>query len=312
MAADTCENHVTAPIDQYELALKRASDNKKTPAMGKKVYNALTAAYDAVGMNQQNKALELLDKISDEKISSYETVQIENYYAYVYFSMDNYPRAIEAYNNLLSNRALPVETGTQTLYTLAQMNILEEHYCDGIKIAKLFLKVTGETGKDKYAKSRANTNKLIAQAYYSLDDYTNSNLYIDKAIQLKQKAGETISESLYQMEYLNYFELNDMEKAIESLESMKTNYPRSEMLIHLAWAYDKVGRHEDSEAMLDYLVKNDIVDKNSYVVTLADIMRKNNQAKEACNLLREKFGKDAKSKLSKDSDLYAECYLIQS
>ena len=122
MAADTCENHVTAPIDQYELALKRASDNKKTPAMGKKVYNALTAAYDAVGMNQQNKALELLDKISDEKISSYETVQIENYYAYVYFSMDNYPRAIEAYNNLLSNRALPVETGTQTLYTLAQMN----------------------------------------------------------------------------------------------------------------------------------------------------------------------------------------------
>ena len=58
-------------------------------------------------------------------LNSYEVAQMWNFYAFIYFSQDNYREATRAYENVLQQPELPLGLETTTMFTLTQLYFQE-------------------------------------------------------------------------------------------------------------------------------------------------------------------------------------------
>ena len=304
-----CEGHVSSLVESYKSLHDNASSKSK-PGMSSAVYKTLNAAQHRADYGQQSRALLILDSIPLDKISAAERSYVQSYYAFVYSNLNNFPRTIESYEALVLNESAPQSMVVSAFYTLSQLYYLQRDYCEAIRLADYYLVMLKGSDEDGISESVGKANSLIANAYMTLKDFKNSLSYADEAYSMMREAGKAVPETLYVTRYLGRMKLGDMDQAIESLESMKAAYPDSDKLVYLAWAYNKAGRMEESKATLADLVGRGIIDKDKYVLTLAEYLQGNNQGPEACALLREKFGDEAGSMLDNDSSLYAECFLV--
>ena len=57
-----------------------------------------------------------------------------NYWGYIYFSEENYPKAMEAYRKLLAEPESTIPLRVASLYTLAQLNFVNEDFEAGVKV----------------------------------------------------------------------------------------------------------------------------------------------------------------------------------
>ena len=75
---------------------------------------------------------ELLDK--KDSLRSYDRSVMWNYWGYIYYSEENYPQAMQAYRNLLAEPESTIPLRVASLYTLAQLNFVEENFEKGVEV----------------------------------------------------------------------------------------------------------------------------------------------------------------------------------
>ena len=69
---------------------------------------------------------EILNELlqNKESLKSYDRSVMWNYWGYIYFSEENYPKAMEAYRKLLAEPESTIPLRVASLYTLAQLNFV--------------------------------------------------------------------------------------------------------------------------------------------------------------------------------------------
>lgn len=247
-------------------AKKKAEDKEKTkaPLIRKKTYDRLTKAQDQLQVKDYQGAIKTLDKIKgSRRLNSTELAQLWNFYAYIYFSQDLYPQAIEAYQTLLEQPNLQLGIKTSTLYTLSQLNFLMENYAQALARIQQWIDLSEKPSSDAFA--------LLGQAYYKLEQFKKSIPALEQAIELRKSTGKKVKENWYLLLRANHYELKDYKSMAGVLTELITIYPKPQYFRDLAGAYSQLGDTKKQLGVMESMYEKGQLTKPSQVKNLANL-----------------------------------------
>ena len=240
-------------------------ETRRTPALRNKVYEKLAEAQafaEAKDMNSAAKVLdEMIEKGGKNALNSYELANVFNLYAFIHYSREDYPRALDAYENVVSQPDIPLAMEINTRYTIAQLYFVQEKWREGIDALLKWFDMT-ET-------PNANAYVLLSQGYYQLKDYDKSLANVEKAISMYEEKGKVPKEQWYNLARFLYFEKNDVEATVDVLETLLKYYPKKQYWVQISHLYGEQKKETDQLAAMETAYVQDFLDKGTEQVTMA-------------------------------------------
>lgn len=224
-------------LAQEEESAAAQQPTRKTPAMRERVYTVLSEAQACAEMDDYTCAMENLADVREmDDLNSYETAQMWNFYAFIYYGQDRLDDALEAYLNVLAQPDLPIGMETDTIYTVAQLYQATERYTEALEMLDRWFAVAVNPGPQPFY--------LKAVIHYQLEQYRAGIEPISTAIRLADERGEEPEEGWYQLLNVFYFEMEDYPNVIRTLTTMVEMWPKREHLTQLAGIYGQEGDDE--------------------------------------------------------------------
>ncbi len=246
-------------------AKKQERETRRTPALRNKVYEQLSEAQTFIEAKQYDEALEILFKMESaggkRELNSYELANLYNLFAFVYYSQENYPKALEAYRNVVAQPDIPLAMEINTRYTVAQLYFVMEDWQSGIDALKEWFKVADSPSAQAYV--------LLGQGYYQLKDYDQSLANTLTAVNMYKDKGKVPKEQWYSLLRFLYFEKNQVDKTIEVLEEMIAYYPKKQYWVQLSHMYGEARDEKKQLAAMDTAYVQDFLNKDREQVTMA-------------------------------------------
>ena len=200
---------------------------------------------------------EILDELSEKKsnLRSYDRSVMWNYYGYLYFSEERYLDAMQAYRNLLAEPESTIPLRVASLYTLAQLNFVEEDYEEGVKVLLQWM--------EEVEIITAQGWSLLGQAYFQLGTEQSSASekldYYEKALESMLSAVQTAEieeykpkENWYVLMAACFSELESrigkeesLYKQLDIYEILVNQYPKKLYFIQLGGIYGQLSRELD-------------------------------------------------------------------
>ncbi|WP_339862005.1 hypothetical protein [Paremcibacter congregatus] len=227
---------------------------RRTPALSEKIYKVLGKAQEQADAENYPAALQILEEdlgSKIDKLNSYERAQYYNFKGFLYYSQENYPNALKAYENVLRQENLPAAMEDTTVYTMAQLYFIQEDYNKSIEMMNRWM--------EYQPNPTAQPLVLLGQAYYSLGtiegvakaeavrNFKKGIPYILQAIQLYEDAEKEPKENWYLLLRVMYFEMQDYQKVVDILEILVNKWPKKEYWLQLAGMYGEMASDEKDE-----------------------------------------------------------------
>ena len=218
-------------------------ETRRTPAMRERVYSRLSEAQACAELDDTECAMELLAEVRDmDNLNSYETAQMWNFYAFIYFGQENYREAISAYEMVLVQPDLPLGMVTTTMFTLTQLYFQLEQYQQSLDALARWFSVAENPGPEPYY--------LRAQIHYQLQQYSEGVESILQTIEVAQIQGKTAQENWYRLLNVFYYELEDFPNVINVLRTLIESWSKRDYFIQLSAMYGQEG--EDNKQLALY------------------------------------------------------------
>ena len=218
-------------------------ETRRTPAMRERVYSRLSEAQACAELDDTECAMELLAEVRDmSNLNSYEMAQMWNFYAFIYFGLDNYREAIRAYEMVLVQEDLPLGMETTTIFTLCQLYFQLEQYQQSLDMLARWFDVAENPGPDPYY--------LRAQIHYQLQQFREGIEPVRQAIEVAQNQSKTVQENWYRLLNVFYYELEEFPNVINVLRTLIESWSKREYFIQLSAMYGQEG--EDNKQLALY------------------------------------------------------------
>ncbi len=234
-----------------EKDAKPKRSTRRTPAIRAKVYEKLNEAQVAAEEKRYKDAIKSLDNLRDTSgknaLNSYELANLYNLYAFVYFTLEDYDKALGAYLNVVKQPDIPEAMELNTKFTIAQLYFVKEDYRGGVKTLLEWFKAKKDLGEEP----GANAYALLAQGYYQLKDLDKSLKYIEVAIDDYQSRGKVPKEQWWGLQRFLYYEKNDINKVIAILEEAMKHYQKKAYWLQLSAMYNEKKRESDATAAME-------------------------------------------------------------
>ncbi len=236
---------------------------------------------------------ELLEK--RDSLRSYDRSVMWNYWGYVYFSEERYSDAMQAYKNLLAEPESTIPLRVASLFTLAQLNFVNEDYEEGVKVLLQWM--------DEVEVVTAQGWSLLGQAYFQVGTDKKSESekldYYEKALESMLSAVQTAEleeykpkENWYVLMAACYNELSlrigkeeSLYKQLDIYEILVNLYPKKMYFIQLGGIYGQLSRELDYMITLNAAYQKDLLDKESEYLALAQLLLLNNNPYWAAKVL---------------------------
>jgi tetratricopeptide (TPR) repeat protein len=184
-------------------------------------YKALSAIHEFLDKQQYALALKQLKTLQERvkgtsRSKAYEQAVVLQTLGYAYSSMEDYSKAIQAFEASLGLDALPAQVAHDVRYSLAQLYMATEQYAVAAKSLEAWFKETKA--------SPAEAHVLAASAYYYLKRYTQAIPHIMAAIDLAEKP----QESWHQLHLAARLEMKQYHHAAQVLEILISQFPEKE------------------------------------------------------------------------------------
>ncbi|AWB69054.1 hypothetical protein C2869_16415 [Saccharobesus litoralis] len=263
-------------------AVKEAKKSKRVPALRAKVYSQLARAQKLADEGKPTEAIEALDNVSRKKASmnSYEIAMMNNFYAFIYYNQENFKKAIDHFKHVVAEEAIPDSLRLSTLYSLAQLAMMEEDYDLAIDYLNQWMANAGD-------KVNAKSYVLLSQAYYQKKDYQNALKPLEKAIAMFKAEGMNVEESWLVLQRAIYFELKQPEKVVEVLVEMVKLFDKPEYWIQLSNMYGELEEEAKQMAIMEVAYQRGFVTKRSDILTLAQLYVFNEVPYKGAELLQK-------------------------
>lgn len=275
-----------------------AAEEKKTrkvPAMREKTYKKLAEAQVMIDPESAPReegepapeptgtprdAVALLMKLMESKgLNSYEMAQIWNTLAFAYYTLEDIPNTIRAYENILKQGTISEALELSSLRALFQLYYSEEQYLKSIEFINKWQALKGVPD--------AQVTFIKATAYYQAEDFRSS---LREAIRVEDIAVEqdkTMKENWWYLQVVLYNELNDTDNVIRVLEKLIVNYPKKQYWLHLAGMYSEKGRDDASLSAYYAAYIQGFLVKESEVIMLAQRLLGAESAFEASQVIEK-------------------------
>ena len=240
-------------------------ETRKTPAMRERVYSRLSEAQECADEGDMACARELLDRVREmSNLNSYEIAQMWNFYAFIYFTQDNYREATRAYENVLQQPELPLGLETTTMFTLTQLYFQEERFEESLGMLDRCFALTPTPAPDPYI--------LKAQIYYSLERFQEGIEPTRTAIQIAMEQDRELRENWYRLLNVFYYELEDFPNVIDVLGTMIEMWPKREYFIQLSAMYGQEGDEGRQLALFETAYEAGWLARSSEIVNLSQLL----------------------------------------
>jgi len=238
---------------------------RKTPAMRERVYSRLSEAQACAEMDDIDCAMRLLTEVREmEGLNSYETAQLWNFYAFIYFGQENYREAIQSYERVLQQPDLPLGMETTTRFTLCQLYFQQERYEDSLRMLDSWFALSDNPNPDAYI--------LRAQIFYSMQQYREGIEPVLQGIKLAQDTGREVQENWYRLLNVFYYELEDYPNVINVLGTLIQTWPKREYFIQLSAMYGQEGDDLRQLALWETAYEAGWLTRSNELVQLAQLL----------------------------------------
>ena len=214
-------------------AKPKQRETRKTPALRNKVYEKLQKIQEAAEAKDFATATQLLEEMrtagGKNELNSYELANMWNFYAFVYYSQENYPKTIEAYRNVLAQPNLPLAMEINTQYQIAQLYFVVENYPKAIESLNAWFKVAENPQPNAYI--------LRSQAYYQVKKYDLALRDVEKAMAIAEEKGKEPKENWFLLMRALYYEKGDMAKVGWVLEELLRRWPKKDYWTQISGIY---------------------------------------------------------------------------
>ena len=108
--------------------------SKKVPAMRNRVYSQLARAQKLADGGDKIEGFAVLDEVQERlsSLNSYERAMLFNFYGFMYYGNDDLALAIDSFNKVIAETAIPDTLIISTLYSLAQLSMQQQNYKEAL------------------------------------------------------------------------------------------------------------------------------------------------------------------------------------
>ena len=249
-------------------------------------------------------AIELLNKIKDRKsLNPSERANVHYLLAFAYYSLEDIPNAVKSYEMILAQSpGIKIRFELTVLRSLYQIQMAEENFRDALEYMDRWERLN--LGPD------LNLQFARANSWFQLKDYRESLKHALILENLAIEQGKPIKELWWYVQVLDYSELKDIDNVINVLEKLIANYPKKRYWMHLAAMYSE--KDMESQALSTYYAAytQDLLDKESEFVMLAQRLLSAEVPFEASQILEEGFKKGVIEENEKNIKLLAMAYTM--
>lgn len=272
-------------------ALASAADSKKpdkpqtklTQTLSQPVYKQMEVAQKAFEAKDYKGAEAALDplKAKQDKLNDFEKATLWNLYAAVFRSMDDNPRAVNAYVQVLKQNNLPEGLRDNALFSLAQTLFLMEDYKKSIQVMDKWFAQATDPQPDAYI--------LQAQAYYQLQQYEQAKGPILKALAIAKQRQQPFKENWLGLLRAVYYELKDYANATRVMEVLTATYPKDSYFTQLAGLYGLRGDQKKQAELMHVAYVAGYVSNKSDVLNTARLYMAQDAPQRAVDLLKARL-----------------------
>jgi len=252
-------------VAQEEESVKPQQETRRTPALRNKVYERLAEAQAAAEAKDMATAQKVLDSMiasgGKNELNSYELANVYNLYAFIHYSREDYPKALQAYENVVKQPDIPLAMEINTKYTIAQLYFVQEQWKKGIDALNEWFALTQNPSENAYI--------LLAQGYYQLKDYNKALKNTETAINMYKEKGKVPKEQWFNLARFLYFDKNDINNAVSVLEELLTYYPKKQYWVQISHMYGEQKKESWQLAAMETAYVQDMLDKGTEQVTMA-------------------------------------------
>ncbi|MBR50949.1 MAG: hypothetical protein CMD58_00355 [Gammaproteobacteria bacterium] len=204
-------------------------------------------------------------------LKSYDRSVMWNAWAFVYFNEGKYEEAMDAYYKLINEPEVTIGLRVGALLSLAQLNLVQENYKDGIDLILQWMKEVEKVTAQSYS--------LLGQAYYQTGDFDKALKSMETAISMAEDEGYKPRENWYVIMAACIGELKEKIGEKESLlrqigiyEILVNLYPKKQYFIQLGGSYGQLGREKDYMITLKAAYQKDFLNKESEYLALTQLL----------------------------------------
>lgn len=278
---------------------KPPEKTRKTPALRAEVYEKLAEAQELSEEGDINGAVSVLNALRDSQgkraLNSYELANMYNFYAFIYFQQEQYPKAIQAYKNVLKQPDLPIAMEVGTNYSLAQLYFVTEDYGKAIGALNAWFKVAENPQPDAYV--------LLAQAYYQNKQYDKSLANVEKAMRLAKEKGKQPKENWFLLQRVLYYDKGDMKKVAWVLEELLRRWPKKEYWTQASGIYGELKNEKRQLVALDTAYTAGMLSREQELLNMAYLYLGTDTPYRAAKVMEKGLNNESIKKTSKNYEL---------
>lgn len=241
---------------------------KETKALRAAVYEELMKAQELQQANKNKDALAILNKLKNKSgkraLQPHEIVQLYNFYAYAYIGMEDYPKALNAFETMLKQKDVTLGLARQTKYTMAQLYLSSGEVKKSIAVLNDWFDITDKVTPQAYV--------LLAQAYLQNKQIDEALPPLKKAFVLAKEQGKEAKENWYSLLQYIYAEKKDYKKQRDALEVLVNRWPKKNYWLALVGVYSELNQEKEQLYAMESAYIQGMLDKESYLVTLAQML----------------------------------------
>ena len=305
--------------ESVQAAQEADKKTRKVPAMRERTYKKLSEAQlmidpDSIPREEGEPAPEpkgtpqeairmLLDMLNDTKgLNSYEMAQIWNTLAFGYYTIEDLPNTIRAYENILKQGTITEALEQSALRALFQLYYSEGDYRKSIDYIDRFLALQETLDP--------NVVFIKATAYYQMEQYDPALRYALDVEKLVVEQQREMKENWWYLQVVLYNEKNDVDNVIRVLETLIKNFPKKQYWMHLAGMYSEKGLDDKSLSAYYAAYIQGFLQKETEIVMLSQRLLGAGNPYEASQVLEKGFKGEVVEQNEKNLRLLATAYTM--
>jgi tetratricopeptide (TPR) repeat protein len=288
--------------DGGKIVKKRTA--KKVPAMRNRVYSQLARAQKLADEGVKIAGFDVLDEVKEriDGLNSYERAMLWNFYAFMYYGNDDIASAIEHFELVIKEEAIPDSLYLSTIYSLAQLSMQQQSYSQALA----YLQQWQENNTKALTAAQ---HIMFAQIYYQDKQFDKVIIQVDQAIALAEQKASAIKENWLILQRASYYELKQPLQVVKVMEQLVRLYDKPEYWLQLAGMYGEVGDEDKQLAVMEASWQAGHINKASEVMTLAQLYRFHQVPFKAAVLLEQAIANGTVVASEKSFEALAQAYV---
>lgn len=280
---------------------KPAQKTKRTQAISNKLFEKLQKVQELVEEKKYGDAQGMLDdmKGGSKPLNDAEMSNVLTMEAFIYYTLENYPKALEAYRQITLLELANEGSKLQAQYSMSQLYFVTEQYKKGVEALLVWFKKKEDSGSPPGAAAHV----LLSQGYYQMKEFGLALKHVNIAVDDYKAKGKVPKENWYSLQRFLYYEKNNYKKVVEILDELLTHYPKKSYWLQLSAMHAELKDEKRQLYAMDTAYVQGMLEKEGELVNMAYLYLANDVPYKAAKVLDKGIKDELVEPTSKNLEL---------